>query len=214
MYIAKSFALSVILVCGQVSAKPVMAADGVPVFTKPPSAQELANILFPLQTRSIVMGNAPEDATTGNEFAVDGAPGSENGSVNHDAPAVPLGNSDSESAGAFGLLINFEYGKATVTSESLDYLDAVGEMLKLEQTGSEAILIEGHTDGVGSLAFNQKLSEQRALAVRRYLISAHEISAIRLHSVGYGETSLHDTTNPEAAINRRVEFRLLDRDDS
>ena len=70
--------------------------------------------------------------------------------------------------------------------------------------------IEGHTDSDGSDAHNQKLSEERAAAVRNYLIE-QGIDSQRLASIGFGETKPIDTNKTKAgkANNRRTEVRLI-----
>lgn len=174
-------------------------AQDVPVFDRPPSATELADILFPEKTRSIVI----EDEPPGASAASDGAGSTSEGIV---------AEADGQATGAFGLLINFEFGNATMLPGSRAYLDSVGEMLNLERARNQSVVIEGHTDAIGDAAYNQKLSEMRALAVRRYLVSVHGIDVRRLHPVGLGEKRLHDPDAPTNAINRRVEFRRLDRE--
>ncbi|MBX2839774.1 MAG: OmpA family protein [Gammaproteobacteria bacterium] len=171
------------------------AAEEVTLFTEPPTAQELADIMFPNQPRSIVFD--------------DGTKVEPEAEVAASAQAEPTEAAPAEGSG-FGLLINFHFGEATVTEESLAYLDAVGQMLSLEQSGDQAILIEGHTDAVGSAQYNQGLSEQRALAVQEYLIRVHNIDQARLNPVGKGELHLYEPADPKAAVNRRVEFKLLD----
>jgi outer membrane protein OmpA-like peptidoglycan-associated protein len=69
-------------------------------------------------------------------------------------------------------------------------------------TGSR-FLIEGHTDAVGSDAYNQQLSEQRAEAVRRYL-AGRQIEPSRLESAGKGESELLEPTGEASELNRRV----------
>lgn len=150
------------------------------IFTTPPAAHELADILFPSAGRSIVIGGGTREQSA-------------------------------EGPKLFGLLINFEFGETTILPESLPYLDSVGEMLNLASVQSESIIIEGHTDAIGESGFNDKLSQERARAVKRYLISVHNVDADRLHPVGKGETELYDSTDPSAAINRRVQFRPLER---
>ncbi|MBV1854232.1 OmpA family protein [Catellatospora tritici] len=72
------------------------------------------------------------------------------------------------------------------------------------------VRIEGHTDTIGSNESNLALSRARAKTVVDFLV-AHGVSADRLTSVGYGETRLKvpDTTETNRAINRRVEFIVL-----
>ena len=72
------------------------------------------------------------------------------------------------------------------------------------------IEIGGHTDGKGSEAYNQRLSENRAKAVVDYLVSKG-VDAKRLKYKGYGKTMPVDTNDTEEgrAKNRRVEFKIL-----
>ena len=120
-------------------------------------------------------------------------------------------NDGMAASGIAGMLINFKFGKTDIVPESLPFLDAVGQLLTQDAYKNESIIIEGHTDSVGALAFNQKLSEKRALAVRRYLMSRFDIEVSRLHPVGKGESELHNSDNPRAGVNRRVQFQALDR---
>ncbi len=85
-------------------------------------------------------------------------------------------------------------------------LNQVAEALIKEDPLSK-IVVEGHTDSQGGTDFNQKLSEQRAEAVREYLVS-RGIAADRLTSEGFGfQRSIADNKSPEGrANNRRVEI--------
>ena len=103
-------------------------------------------------------------------------------------------------------IVNFEYNSALVMSESLPYLDAVGKMLNQENLKTKALIIEGHADAKGDYLYNLGLSEQRAQAVKRYLVSVHGIDATRLHSMGKGDTELLDPEHPFSKMNRRVQF--------
>ena len=69
------------------------------------------------------------------------------------------------------------------------------------------MLIEGHTDAVGSELYNESLSQRRAQSVRRYLVTMHGIDASRLEAVGLGEHSPLPGHGPLAGENRRVQFR-------
>ena len=71
--------------------------------------------------------------------------------------------------------------------------------------------IDGHTDDVGSDAYNLKLSEARARAVANWLI-ADGIDGERLAVRGFGNTRLKAPNDSEAnrALNRRIEFHRLD----
>jgi preprotein translocase subunit SecD len=77
----------------------------------------------------------------------------------------------------------------------------------LEQLpGTQAVVIEGHTDSIGPEAYNDKLSQRRAQAVRSYLV-AQGIDASRLRAEGYGEQRPLPGREGKAAVNRRVQFR-------
>lgn len=69
-------------------------------------------------------------------------------------------------------------------------------------------VIEGHTDNVGDDAANQKLSEERAEAVKDYLVKNCQVAAERLGTVGFGSSKpIADNANEEGrAKNRRVEL--------
>lgn len=72
------------------------------------------------------------------------------------------------------------------------------------------IEVRGHTDGHGSLDYNQRLSENRAKAVVDYLVSKG-IDPKRLQYKGFGKTQPVDSNATEEgrANNRRVEFKIL-----
>ena len=75
------------------------------------------------------------------------------------------------------------------------------------------ILIEGHTDNVGEAAYNETLSQKRAVAVGNYLKAA-SIASSRLTIKWYGETQpkVDNTTDANRAENRRVEFAITAND--
>ncbi|MCB9595166.1 MAG: OmpA family protein [Sandaracinaceae bacterium] len=105
--------------------------------------------------------------------------------------------------------ILFETGRATIQPESFPRIDGLVEYMTYVE--SAHIRISGHTDNVGNPARNQTLSEQRAQAVRAYVI-AHGIDASRIEAVGYGDTRPVATNDTEAgrAQNRRIEATQLE----
>ncbi len=66
-------------------------------------------------------------------------------------------------------------------------------------------VVAGHTDAVGSEAYNQDLSERRADSIKRYLVDKYSIPGPDLVTVGYGKTKLKDPNNPTSEVNRRVQ---------
>ena len=87
----------------------------------------------------------------------------------------------------------------------------MGKILRfLTENPGLRVELRGHTDSRGTPAYNLKLSQDRAAAVRAYLI-AQGIPAARLVAKGYGETQplAPNTTDPGRALNRRTELRVL-----
>src|SRR5690606_16985533 len=104
--------------------------------------------------------------------------------------------------------ILFDLGKATIKDESAKVLnDIIGI---LNEYPNAKFTIDGHTDSSGSNSLNQRLSEERAGAVKVYLIE-HGISTNRLESHGYGEDKpiTSNSTRAGRAQNRRVEINLI-----
>jgi OOP family OmpA-OmpF porin len=68
-------------------------------------------------------------------------------------------------------------------------------------------VIEGHTSALGDAAYNQWLSERRAIAVRQLLIDSYGVTASRISAKGYGESRLLDAGNSSEShrLNRRIE---------
>jgi len=105
--------------------------------------------------------------------------------------------------------IYFDYGKATFKQESYTELNKLENMLK--QNERINVEISGHTDNVSSAAFNMKLSESRAKAVKDFLVSKG-IDTRRVTAVGYGEErpiASNDDEIDGRELNRRVEFKVL-----
>lgn len=101
--------------------------------------------------------------------------------------------------------IHFEFDKAVIRPESFAILDAVVEVLV--KNPKIRIEVQGHTDNVGSPAYNKQLSDRRAGAVLKYLVGKG-VEESRLISKGYGmEKPIRPNDNPQnRALNRRVQF--------
>jgi len=105
-----------------------------------------------------------------------------------------------------GLL--FDFNKADIKPKYYKNLDEVVKVLKANPRLK--VEIQGHTDNIGSAAYNMKLSLKRAQAVANYLIK-HGISPSRLKVKGYGFTRpIASNDTPEGrALNRRVQIKPL-----
>jgi outer membrane protein OmpA-like peptidoglycan-associated protein len=109
-------------------------------------------------------------------------------------------------ASALSLPVRFAFDSAQIVPAARSQLDALAEGIKL-LAPERIITVEGHTDAAGSDAYNLQLSRARANAVRDYLVQRHGIDAARLKTVAYGESRPIEGTDPNAAVNRRVQFR-------
>ena len=107
--------------------------------------------------------------------------------------------------------VNFETGKAKLLPASETLLDEVAKVLS-DHPEIQKIRIEGHTDGQGGAGYNLTLSNNRAKAVRAYLISKG-IDGKRLESKGFGKTKpiADNKTEEGREQNRRVELRIVKR---
>ena len=103
------------------------------------------------------------------------------------------------------LEINFDFNSASISRGSTTAVQHLGEALSDPQLKGSTFVVAGHTDGVGSDAFNQELSERRADTIKRVLVEKYHIPASDLVTVGYGKTRLKDTADPTDAVNRRVQ---------
>lgn len=106
--------------------------------------------------------------------------------------------------------IHFETAKAAIARDSFYILDAVVDVLA-NHPEIRKVRIEGHTDSQGSLALNQRLSGERAQAVRDYLIQQGVVSE-RLEAQGFGPDRpiAPNNTIRGRELNRRVEFVILE----
>ncbi|MFK7969170.1 MAG: OmpA family protein [Bacteroidia bacterium] len=104
--------------------------------------------------------------------------------------------------------IFFETGSFTLTSDSDPELRLLRDYLR--QNARLQVEIEGHTDDIGDDDANKLLSENRAKAVRTWLIE-HDIPEARITAVGYGESRpiADNKTDEGRAKNRRTEFRII-----
>jgi outer membrane protein OmpA-like peptidoglycan-associated protein len=105
--------------------------------------------------------------------------------------------------------IFFETGSFTLRSESEPELRLLRNYLRKNRRMQ--VEIQGHTDDVGHEESNQLLSENRAKAVRDWLI-AHGIEGSRLTAIGYGESQpiADNETERGRALNRRTEFKIME----
>jgi len=102
----------------------------------------------------------------------------------------------------------FDFDKSTIKPEGKRVLDQVAQ--QASAINLETIIATGHTDSIGTEAYNQKLSERRANAVKDYLVS-QGVDPNRIYAEGKGETSpiASNATREGRAKNRRVEIEIV-----
>ncbi|CAK0754550.1 OmpA-OmpF porin, OOP family [uncultured Gammaproteobacteria bacterium] len=162
----------------EISAALGVQAPGCPMLAKPGAKKP--------GTRGLAIGNIDQMPSSGQSAAPQAAP----------AAAT-------EYRAAFQ--INFKFASDQLTEDAKQILDRIGAVMKAPDAGVVRFKIVGHTDGVGAMDSNQRLSEKRAAAVREYLVSNHGIASSRLTSAGMGARQLLNAGDPRAAENRRVE---------
>ncbi|AIS14577.1 Putative outer membrane protein [Pseudomonas chlororaphis subsp. aurantiaca] len=105
--------------------------------------------------------------------------------------------------------VHFEFDSAKLTAADKTKLDTIATRLKQEAPSAQ-LRVTGHTDSVGSDAYNQRLSEKRARSVTEYLISAGVPRSSFVSVVGAGESQpvADNKTADGRAMNRRTEIKI------
>ena len=124
---------------------------------------------------------------------------------------VEPGQVNPQAPPSINLKVNFAYNSAQLTTDAQLVLRNLGEALTDSTLKDYRFRIAGHTDAVGGDEFNTRLSQERAKAVRDYLVFHHRISEDRLMTEGFGKSRLFDPANPTSEINRRVEITNVGR---
>ncbi len=107
--------------------------------------------------------------------------------------------------------LRFGYNEGFIREEQLGSLDAIAAIIEkiVKKYPKEVFLIEGHTDAVGSDAYNLKLSKLRAESVKKALSTYYVIPAKNLRTVGLGERFLKIPTADPEPENRRVSISRI-----
>lgn len=103
----------------------------------------------------------------------------------------------------------FDVDKADLKPEGEEQLQAYREQARADLSRADRVRITGHTDNTGAADYNTQLSQQRAEAVRDYLISIG-VDASKMEASGAGDTKpiADNTTTEGRAKNRRVEIEV------
>jgi outer membrane protein OmpA-like peptidoglycan-associated protein len=101
--------------------------------------------------------------------------------------------------------IQFDYNSAQIRKASMPAAEELGKALSNPRLKGSTIVVAGHTDAIGSEAYNQDLSERRADTIKRFLVAKYGINGSDLVTVGYGKEKPKDPNAPMDPINRRVQ---------
>jgi len=164
---------------------------------QPPAAPAIARL---------VPGDADRDAVPD---SIDNCPHEPGPVANRGCPGAPQRVVIQERELVILDKVYFEFNKHHIQAVSYPLLDQVASVLQ-QHPEFERISIQGHTDSVGNDAYNARLSQARASAVRQYL-EARGVATARLEAHGFGEAqpARPNTTDSNRSINRRVEFHIL-----
>ena len=105
--------------------------------------------------------------------------------------------------------IEFEQGKSAILTAMQPTLDRIAVFLVDHPTFR--LSVTGHTDSKGDAEVNEKLSQDRAEAIRKYIERKGKLKPNRIENFGYGSTRplKDEVTEEDAKVNRRVEFKLM-----
>ena len=103
----------------------------------------------------------------------------------------------------------FKFNQSTLTADAKRHLDELADEAKSHSR--LLITVEGFTDNIGAAKYNEALSQRRADAVVRYLVTRCDIPIYRIHVVGLGKDNPVSgaRTAAERAQNRRVEVKVF-----
>lgn len=174
---------------------PAVAADAL-------TEEQIISALTPTRTRSLTLTPAESAATRENQLP---------DSVRN-RPAHSLTPSEREQIAvaaaakpSIDIEINFDFRSARISRSAASAVDTLGKALSNPDLKGSTFVLAGHTDGKGSLSYNQELSEKRVDTVKRYLITHFRLSAANLVAVGYGKTRPKNANDPFGPENRRVQ---------
>jgi OOP family OmpA-OmpF porin len=125
---------------------------------------------------------------------------------------VPVAKKEVKAPTATKVVLNadtfFDFDKSTIKPEGRKVLDQVAQ--KADSINLETVIATGYTDSIGTEAYNMKLSQRRANAVKNYLISKG-VDADHIYAEGKGESNpiASNKTRDGRAHNRRVEIEIV-----
>ena len=174
---------------------PASAAD-------PLTEEQIVKALTPIPTRSLTLTPADTAGTTEKKLL--------DSVRNRTAHSLTPGEREQIAVAAaakpsIDIEINFDYRSAKISRLAAPVVNTLGRALSSADLKGTTFILAGHTDGKGSLPYNQELSEKRVDTVKRYLVDHFKLSPKDLVAVGYGKTRLKNENDPFGPENRRVQ---------
>lgn len=188
-----------------------LGALALVVLSQPAGAQEvteqqIVRALMPPKTRGLSLGApspAPAEVVSLDKAFVDSLRGRSTRSLSlGDRAKLDTVAADKP---AIDLVMEFDFNSDILRGDALATADKLGKALSNPELRGQTFMIAGHTDAKGGEDPNQKLSERRADAVKRYLVETYRIPADTLIGVGYGKSHLKNGSDPFGRENRRVQ---------
>lgn len=106
----------------------------------------------------------------------------------------------------FNVEITFDFDSDRIRPESYETIGVIADALHTPYLWGQTFFVVGHTDAKGKREYNLELSQRRANAVREALVTTFFVPSEQLEAIGLGEEQLRDPSNPDGAINRRVQL--------
>ena len=175
---------------------PASAAD-------PLTAEQIVKALTPITTRSLTLTPADNPGAAAKKLL--------DSVRNRPAHSLTSGERDQIAAAAaakpsIDIEISFDYRSAKISRSAASAVNTLGKALSNPDLKGTTFVLAGHTDGKGSLPYNQELSDKRVDTVKQYLVSHFKLSPTSLVAVGYGKTKLKNENDPFGPENRRVQI--------
>ena len=120
-------------------------------------------------------------------------------------PGAAAASAAAPAKASISLQVQFGFNSTSIEGGSLQTMQNLATALASPELQDRTFTIVGHTDGVGSAAYNQRLSQMRANSVKDFLVQ-RGVAASRLQTQGKGFSELLNRDDPAAGENRRVEI--------
>jgi OOP family OmpA-OmpF porin len=164
-------------------------AGSKPSGTSAPSAQSIVDQLKVKSDDSVINTGGTRSLRLGGAAVA--------GKVADAAPPAP--------PASISMQIQFAFNSDRIEGTSAATMSNLATALSSDELKGRMFQVVGHTDGVGSAAYNMHLSQMRAASVKRFLID-HGVAGTRLSASGKGASDLLNSADPTAGENRRVEI--------